>query len=98
MPDLADDLMAEIDDDLLAVPALDDLAEVDLLQILHNTPPALKALHGYEALAGALLHADRVRRCRHPRARRRARGVNDATGAPAASAMTCSRRRRSRWP
>ena len=58
MPDLADDLMAEIDDDLLAVPALDDLAEVDLLQILHNTPPALKALHGHEALAGALLRAD----------------------------------------
>ena len=58
LPDLADDLMAEIDDDLLAVPALDDLAEVDLLQILHNTPPALRALHGYEALAGAVLHAD----------------------------------------
>jgi phosphohistidine swiveling domain-containing protein len=58
LPDLADDLMAEIDDDLLAVPMLDDLAEADLLQILHNTPPALKALHGYEALAGALLTAD----------------------------------------
>jgi pyruvate,water dikinase len=58
LPLLADDLIAEIDSDLLAVPALEDLTDVDLLQILRNTPPALKALHGYEALAGALLPAD----------------------------------------
>jgi phosphohistidine swiveling domain-containing protein len=58
LPDLAHDLIAEIDDDLLAVPALDDLTDAELLRILRNTASALRALHGYEMLAGALLDAD----------------------------------------
>jgi rifampicin phosphotransferase len=58
LPELAEDLIAEIDDDLLEVPPLDELDEADLLQVLHSTPAALQALHGYEALAGALLEAD----------------------------------------
>ncbi len=58
LPDLARDLIAEIDADLLAVPSLDGLDDADLLRIVRNTAPALRALHGYEVLAGALLHAD----------------------------------------
>ena len=56
--DLAHDLIAEIDDSLLDVPALDELTDAELLRILRNTVPALRALHGYEMLAGALLDAD----------------------------------------
>jgi phosphohistidine swiveling domain-containing protein len=58
LPDLARDLIADIDADLLAVPALDALDDRDLLKILRNARTALRALHGYEMLAGALLTAD----------------------------------------
>ena len=55
LPDLAHDLVADIDSDLLAVPALDVLNDRDMLLILRNSGTALRALHGYEMLAGALL-------------------------------------------
>ena len=58
LPDLARDLIADIDSDLLAVPALGALGDRDLLRILRNAGTALRALHGYESLAGALLTAD----------------------------------------
>jgi pyruvate,water dikinase len=58
MPALARDLIADIDADLLAVPALDALDERELMRILRNAGTALRALHGYEMLAGALLEAD----------------------------------------
>ncbi len=58
LPDLARDLIADIDGDLLAVPALGALGDRDLLRILRNAGTALRALHGYESLAGALLTAD----------------------------------------
>lgn len=58
MPNLARDLIADVDADLLAVPALDTLEERELMRILRNAGTALRALHGYEMLAGALLTAD----------------------------------------
>ena len=58
MPELARDLVADIDGDLLAVPPLGVLGDHDLLRILRNAGTALRALHGYEMLAGALLTAD----------------------------------------
>jgi phosphohistidine swiveling domain-containing protein len=58
LSDLARDLIADIDADLLAVGALDALDDRYLLRILRNTGTALRALHGYEMLAGALLRAD----------------------------------------
>ena len=58
LPDLARDLVADVDSDLLAVPALGALGDRDLLRILRNAGTALRALHGYESLAGALLTAD----------------------------------------
>jgi pyruvate,water dikinase len=58
MTDLARDVIADIDTDLLSVPALESLDDRDLLRILRNARPALRALHGYEMLAGSLLRAD----------------------------------------
>jgi phosphohistidine swiveling domain-containing protein len=58
MPELARDLIADIDGDLLAVPAVGPLGDRDLLRVLRNAGTALRALHGYEMLAGALLTAD----------------------------------------
>jgi rifampicin phosphotransferase len=58
MTDLARDVIADIDTDLLAVPGLDALEDRDLLRVLRNAKTALRALHGYEMLAGALLQAD----------------------------------------
>jgi rifampicin phosphotransferase len=58
MPELARDLIADIDADLLAVPVPDALDDRELLRVLGNARTALRALHGYEMLAGALLEAD----------------------------------------
>jgi phosphohistidine swiveling domain-containing protein len=55
MPVLARDIVDQVDADLAAVPALDRLTTRDLLAILDNGRQALRALHGYEALAGMLL-------------------------------------------
>jgi pyruvate,water dikinase len=58
LPAISRDLIEEIDRDLLAVPALRRLRLNDLLRILANGQEALRALHGYEALAGMLLQPD----------------------------------------
>jgi rifampicin phosphotransferase len=55
---LADRLLAEIDDELAAVPPLDLLSDDDLVRLLQNAGGYLRALHGHEVLAGALLAAD----------------------------------------
>jgi rifampicin phosphotransferase len=55
---LAARLLAEIDDELAAVPPLDLLSDDDLLRLLHNAGGYLRALHGHEVLAGALLAVD----------------------------------------
>jgi pyruvate,water dikinase len=53
--DLAADVVRQIDADLLAVPALDELANHELLSVLRNGQHYLKSLHGHEALAGILV-------------------------------------------
>jgi phosphohistidine swiveling domain-containing protein len=58
LPALSRDLIEEIDRDLSAVPALASLRSNDLLRVLANGREALRALHGYEALAGMLLRPD----------------------------------------
>jgi pyruvate,water dikinase len=58
LPDLAHDLIDDIDADLGAVPELTELTDGELVRILRNAMPALRALHGYEMLAGALLRSD----------------------------------------
>jgi phosphohistidine swiveling domain-containing protein len=55
MPVLARDVVDQVDADLAAVPALGGLTTRDLLAILDNGRQTLRALHGYEALAGMLL-------------------------------------------
>ncbi len=58
LPDLARDLIGEVDRHLLAVPTLDGLTDNELVRILRNSSSTLRALHAYEALAGALLRSD----------------------------------------
>jgi rifampicin phosphotransferase len=58
LPDLAHDLIDDIDADLSAVPELEQLTDSQLVRILRNSVAALRALHGYEMLAGALLQSD----------------------------------------
>ena len=55
LPTLARDVIERVDTDLADVPRLDDLANGALLTILDNGRTALRALHGYEALAGMLI-------------------------------------------
>lgn len=55
LPDLAGDLVDDIDAELLKVPALPELTIPQLLGVLRTTKVALASLHGYEALAGLLL-------------------------------------------
>jgi pyruvate,water dikinase len=55
LPQLADELLRTVDDDLLAVPPLARLDEEELLLIARNARTTLRALHGYEILAGMLL-------------------------------------------
>ena len=55
LPDLADDLLATADRDLLDVPALSTLSDRELLALLDRTGPALSALHGHEVLMGWLI-------------------------------------------
>ena len=55
LPALARDLIEQVDTDLAAVPRLDDLSNGDLLAVIDNGRTALRALHGYEALAGMLI-------------------------------------------
>jgi pyruvate,water dikinase len=55
LPALARDVIAQVDADLAAVPRPDDLSNAELLAVLDNGRTALRALHGYEALAGMLI-------------------------------------------
>ena len=50
-------MIAQVDADLAAVPRPDDLSNAELLAVLDNGRTALRALHGYEALAGMLIPA-----------------------------------------
>ena len=55
VPMLADQLLADADRLLLAVPSLDDLDPAQLLGSLERSRELLVALHGHEVLAGLLL-------------------------------------------
>ena len=55
LPALARDILEQVDRDLAAVPRLDELSNAELLAVLDNGRTALRALHGYEALAGMLV-------------------------------------------
>jgi pyruvate,water dikinase len=52
---LATDLVGRVDADLSAVPALDELANHELVAILRNGRQTLASLHGHEAIAGLLI-------------------------------------------
>jgi pyruvate,water dikinase len=55
LPALARDVVEQVDADLAAVPRIDELSNPALLAVLDNGRTALRALHGYEALAGMLV-------------------------------------------
>jgi rifampicin phosphotransferase len=55
LPAIARDVIEQVDRDLASVPRLDDLSNAELLAVLDNGRTALRALHGYEALAGMLV-------------------------------------------
>jgi rifampicin phosphotransferase len=55
MPLLAADMLARVDAELSSVPALTELDDRHLLRLLGRTSVALRAVHGHEVLAGALL-------------------------------------------
>ncbi|GIU86450.1 MAG: hypothetical protein KatS3mg009_0965 [Acidimicrobiia bacterium] len=57
LPALARDLLAEVDEQLAAVPAPDALTDRQLLGLLDAARQALKSVHGHEMLAGQLLDA-----------------------------------------
>lgn len=58
LPQLATDLMSDVDSELRSVPALDDLSVEELLRLLERSGGFLTSLHGYEVLAGQLLSSD----------------------------------------
>ena len=55
LPALARDIVEQVDHDLAEVPAIDQLSNAALIAVLDNGRTALRALHGYEALAGMLV-------------------------------------------
>jgi rifampicin phosphotransferase len=55
LPGLARDVIAQVDSDLAAVPPLAEMDDRELLAVLDTGRTALRALHGYEALAGLLV-------------------------------------------
>jgi pyruvate,water dikinase len=58
LPGLSRDLIAEIDEQLAEVPAVDELSDRELLGLLDGARQALRAVYGYEMLAGQLLDVD----------------------------------------
>lgn len=54
LPRLADNVLARVDADLEAVPALDELTSRQLLALLHRSHASLRALHAHEILLGML--------------------------------------------
>ena len=55
LPSLARDVIEQVDHDLAEVPRIEDLSNAALLAVIDNGRVALRALHGYEALAGMLV-------------------------------------------
>jgi pyruvate,water dikinase len=55
LPELAADIVHRIDGELLDVPELSELSNLQLLAILRNSRRSLLSLHGHEALAGLLI-------------------------------------------
>lgn len=55
LPALARGVVEQVDADLAEVPRVDELSNGALLSVLDNGRTALRALHGYEALAGMLV-------------------------------------------
>ena len=53
--DLAADVVHRVDAELLAVPAIDELSNQQLIDLLRNGRRSLVSLHGHEALAGLLI-------------------------------------------
>ena len=53
-PLLADDLISDLDEVLLAVDSLDQLDDLQLVGLIERAQPALRTAHTYEVLAGAL--------------------------------------------
>ncbi|HEX5616100.1 MAG TPA: PEP/pyruvate-binding domain-containing protein [Acidimicrobiia bacterium] len=58
LPGLARDLVEDIDEQLSAVPPLEDLRDAELVSLLERSQQALRAVHGHEVLAGQLLEHD----------------------------------------
>ena len=58
LPSLVGDVVARVDAELAAVPALQVLSTDDLLALLDRSRLALRAVHGHEVLAGVLGHTD----------------------------------------
>lgn len=58
LPDLARDLVHEIDDQLADVPAISELSDRELLALLDGARQALKSVYGHEMLSGQLLDAE----------------------------------------
>jgi phosphohistidine swiveling domain-containing protein len=55
LPALAQDLLEQADAELAQVPALDELNDGQLVELLDHSRQALVAVHGHEVLAGLLL-------------------------------------------
>jgi pyruvate,water dikinase len=55
LPNLAEDVIHDVDESLLDVPALSALSTEQLGLVLRNAQPVLRALHGHEILIGMLL-------------------------------------------
>ncbi|MFP5319704.1 MAG: PEP/pyruvate-binding domain-containing protein [Acidimicrobiia bacterium] len=58
LPLLATDLVAQADDELLAVDAVTGMTDLQLLSVLDSARQALTALHGHEVLMGWLVDAE----------------------------------------
>ena len=58
LPDLADRIIEDIDRELASVPSVGLLDDQELLLLLDNAALYLRALHGHEMLAGALIPPD----------------------------------------
>jgi pyruvate,water dikinase len=58
LPGLATDVLRAVDEQLRAVPPLDELSPGELLDVLERSYAVLVSLHGHEVLAGQLLSTD----------------------------------------
>lgn len=82
LPALAQELVDQADHELLDVPSLGRLSDDDLVLVVRNAQPLLRALHGYEVLVGMVLPDDDATSVAAAAldavARGRARGATDA--------------------